>query len=288
VAATGTPHPFGIIVLCPRRARGRRGAITAAAAARMWPVSLSWTVLGAGTPYPRPDSACSGYLLAAGGQRVWVDAGPGTLANLQRHAALTRLSAIWVSHMHADHSADLLGAYYALVYGGVAPEGKLPVFGPPGWGDRLAGFLGKPGPGFLDDVFEVRELRDGHQADLGPLRLTARAVHHAVEAYALRAEYDGHALVYSGDTGPCQALDELAAGADMLVCEAGAPDRQASTLYGHQTPEDVGGLARRAGAGRLLVTHVTPFLTPGEAARRAAAVFGGRTMAAREGDVHTA
>jgi ribonuclease BN (tRNA processing enzyme) len=260
----------------------------AADAVRMWPVPLSWTVLGAGTPYPRPGNACSGYLLAAGEQRVWVDAGPGTLANLQRYTALTRLSAVWVSHMHADHSADLLAAYYALAYGGLAPKARLPVFGPAGWAGRLAGFLGKPGPGFLDRVFEVRELHDGHQAGLGDLRLTARAVHHEVEAYALRATCEGHTLAYSGDTGPCRELAELAAGADLLVCEAGAAGRQAGMPQWHQTPEDAGEMARRAGAGRLLVTHVTPSLTPGEAVRRAARVFGGPTLAAREGDVHTA
>ncbi|WP_228551669.1 hypothetical protein [Mumia zhuanghuii] len=40
------------------------------------------TILGTATPYPMPERACSGYLLAAGSARVWVDAGPGTLANL--------------------------------------------------------------------------------------------------------------------------------------------------------------------------------------------------------------
>src|SRR3954470_19643932 len=94
---------------------------------------MSLTVLGAGTPYPRPGRACSGYLVRAGQTQVWVDAGPGTLANLQRYTAPTELSAIWLSHMHADHSADLLPATYALALADRRAPAPIPVYGPPGW-----------------------------------------------------------------------------------------------------------------------------------------------------------
>jgi ribonuclease BN (tRNA processing enzyme) len=76
------------------------------------------TVLGSSGTYPAAGRACSGYLLEAdeGGRttRVWVDTGPGTLANLLRVADLPSLDAIWVSHLHVDHVGDLLAANYAL------------------------------------------------------------------------------------------------------------------------------------------------------------------------------
>jgi ribonuclease BN (tRNA processing enzyme) len=59
---------------------------------------------------------------------VWVDAGPCSLANLQRDTSLAGLDAIWISHLHVDHCADRLGAFYALAYWYVAgqlPSGRL-------------------------------------------------------------------------------------------------------------------------------------------------------------------
>lgn len=82
---------------------------------------LSLTVLGTASPHPGPGRPCSGYLLRGAGAEVWVDAGPGTFAELQRHTDPDRLTAIWISHLHADHSADLLAAAYALAYGGMTP-----------------------------------------------------------------------------------------------------------------------------------------------------------------------
>ena len=45
-------------------------------------------------------------------------------------------------------------------------------------------------------------------------------VDHPVPAYAIRVTHGGRSLVYSGDTGPCTALDEMAKGCDVFLCEA--------------------------------------------------------------------
>ncbi|WP_369245721.1 MBL fold metallo-hydrolase [Streptomyces sp. R41] len=247
-------------------------------------MSLGLTVLGTASPHPQPGRPCSGYLLRGGGAEVWVDAGPGSFAELQRHTDPARLDAIWISHLHADHCADLLAAAYGLAYGGLTPSAPLPVYGPPELGRRLAGFFGRSDPGFLGAVFDFRTLHDGHEARLGELRLHARAVVHDTEAYGLRVECEGSVLAYSGDSGPCPALAELAVGADLFLCEADIDRHRGSERQVHLTPEDAGAVAERAGVGELLVTHVGPTLTPESATERAAAVFGGRTATAREGD----
>jgi arginase family enzyme/ribonuclease BN (tRNA processing enzyme) len=251
-------------------------------------MSLTLTVLGTATPYPLPGRACSGYLLSAGQTQVWMDAGPGSLANLQRHTSPDRLSAIWLSHLHADHAADLLSAYYALAFADLRAPAPIPVYAPAGCAQRLAGFFAQPTPDFLNTVFDIRELHDGHQIKIGGLQLTSRAVHHDIEGFGLRAEYEGRTIVYSGDSGPCTALDELAVDADLLLCEAEATSWPADSPQWHHTPEDAGALARRARVRQLIVTHVGPFLTPEEATSRAAAVFGGPTLTAREGDAYSA
>jgi ribonuclease BN (tRNA processing enzyme) len=247
---------------------------------------LTLTVLGTASPHPGPGRPCSGYLLAGGGAEVWVDAGPGTFAALQQHTDPARLTAIWISHLHADHSADLLAAAYAFAHGGMAPAAPVPVYAPQDCARRLAGFLGRPDVDFLKDVFDFRPLYDGHDVRHWNLRLTARAVAHDSEAYGLRAECQGSVLAYSGDSGPCPALDELALRADLFLCEADL-DAHREGEQVHLTPEDAGRIAHQARVRRLLVTHVGPTLTRETATARAAAVSGRPTAAAVEGETHT-
>ncbi|MEV8535563.1 MBL fold metallo-hydrolase [Streptomyces sp. NPDC051211] len=246
------------------------------------PDPLHLTVLGSATPYPAPDNPCSGYLLVHAGTRLWVDAGTGTLAALQRHARIDALDGIWISHLHADHCADLLTAYYALCYADIQLTTPIPLFGPPGIADRLAAFLTNgPTRSPVESAFAVHELYDGHTARVGRLSLTSRAVEHGLPAFALRAEADGASLVYSGDCAPCPALTGLAAGCDLLLCEAdGTPD-------GHHTPEQAGATAAAAGAGRLIVTHVGHTLTPEQAVARAATRFPGPIAHATPGRTFT-
>ncbi|MGW1165221.1 MBL fold metallo-hydrolase [Streptomyces sp. NPDC002550] len=250
---------------------------------------LTLTVLGTASPHPGPDRPCSGYLLSGGGAEVWVDAGPGTFAALQRHTDPARLTAIWISHLHADHSADLLPAAYAFAYGGMTPAVPIPVYAPQDCARRLAGFLGRADVDFLKGVFDFRALYDGHDVRHWNLRLTARAVAHDTEAYGLRAECQGSVLAYSGDSGPCAALGELASRADLLLCEADIDTHRDGEHQEqvHLTPEDAGRIAHAARVRELLVTHVGPTLTREAATARAAAVSGRPTRAAVEGAVHT-
>ncbi|MFJ9036821.1 MBL fold metallo-hydrolase [Streptomyces sp. NPDC102406] len=246
------------------------------------------TILGCATPYPSVDNPCSGYLVSNGGTRIWVDAGSGTLGPLQRHVRLDELDAIWISHLHADHSADLLTAYYGALYADIRLAAPIPLYGPPGIADRLAGFLtNTPARSPIESAFAVTELHDGHQATIGSLRLTSRAVVHDIPAFAVRIEAAGRSLVYSGDTAPCASLTQLAEGCDVLLCEAESAQAPVEGDQVHHTPEDAGDTARAARAERLIVTHVGRFLTPQEAVTRASARFDGPVDHATPGATFT-
>ncbi|MER7750794.1 MBL fold metallo-hydrolase [Kitasatospora sp. NPDC097643] len=247
---------------------------------------LRLTVLGSASPYPGPDNPCSGYLVSSGATHVWVDAGTGTLGPLRRHVRLDELSAIWISHLHADHCADLLTAFYGARYADLRLAAPIPLYGPPGIADRLADFLTNTAVRSpIESAFAVTELTDGHRVSVGPpgepgqsdqLVLTSRAVRHDVPAFALRVDGAGRSLVYSGDSAPCAALTELASGCDALLCEADlAQAPAAGEPQVHHTPEDAGDTATAARAGRLIVTHLGPFLTPEPAVARAATRFAG-------------
>jgi ribonuclease BN (tRNA processing enzyme) len=249
------------------------------------------TVLGSSGTYPAAGRACSGYLLEAdeGGRRtrVWVDAGPGTLSNLLRVTELPILDAIWVSHLHVDHVGDLLAANYALRYGDFQPPPKaVPVFGPTDWVSHVRPFLttGESEP--IDGTFEVHDLHDGEQVDLGPLRLEAVATVHSVETYAVRASAGGRTIAYSADSGSCDALGRLADQADLFICEAAWQEWPEGVPPIHLTPQLAGEWAAKARARRLLLTHLRPGSDPAVAAALAAETYGGPVGVATELEVH--
>ncbi|GAB7182969.1 MBL fold metallo-hydrolase [Kitasatospora sp. Ki12] len=250
---------------------------------------LRLAVLGSATPYPSADNPCSGYLVSGGGARVWVDAGTGTLGPLQRHVRLDELDAIWISHLHADHCADLLTAYYGALYADLRLAAPIPLYAPPGTADRLADFLtntARRSP--VESAFAVAELTDGHRVEVGPLTLTSRSVEHGMPAFALRVAAGGRSLVYSGDTAPCPALTELARDCDLLLCEAESAEPEPDAGAGlHHTPEQAGATAAAARAARLVVTHVGRAMTPAEAVGRAEAHFAGPVAHADPGATFT-
>ncbi|CAB45464.1 MULTISPECIES: MBL fold metallo-hydrolase [Streptomyces] len=252
---------------------------------------LRFTVLGSASPYPRAGNPCSGYLVEGGGgggggggeggggvTRLWMDAGSGTLGALREHIRLDQLDGIWISHLHADHCADLLTAYYGLLYAEVELAAPVPLLAPPGIADRLADFLTNgPARSPVEDAFRVVELHDRHRARIGGLTLTSRAVSHGMPAFGVRVETeDGARLAYSGDSAPCEALTQLADDCTVLLCEAdSAQAPPAGTEAVHHTPEEAGTTAATAGAHRLVVTHLGPFLEPSAALDRAAARYQG-------------
>jgi ribonuclease BN (tRNA processing enzyme) len=232
-------------------------------------MAFTVTVLGSATPYPRPDNPCSGYLLRHGATKIWLDAGPGTLAALQEHTAPDELDAVWVSDLHADHVADLLPAVYALLFADLPPRKPIPLYGPPGTAARLSAFLSNTGRAPIEQAFAVHELHDGHRARVGDLELTSVAVAHGFPAFGLRATDGTRTLAYSGDTGPCDALTKLADGADLFLCEADSDEPSAV----HLTPAEAGRVA--TGAARLLLTHVGHTITARDAVAQAAEHFPG-------------
>ncbi|WP_382309050.1 MBL fold metallo-hydrolase [Herbiconiux sp. UC225_62] len=253
------------------------------------------TVLGTSTPYPRPGNACSGYLLqseAEPGERptsVWIDAGSGTLAELQRYLHPADLDAIWISHRHADHTADLLVAYYALRFAERSPEHPIPLIGPEGLLERMAAFLGPSSVDELPRVFDAQEMSGWGGRMIGSLRLEWGPVQHGVPAFGLAVSDGSTRFAYSGDSAPCVSLEELAEGAATLLVEAGydAGPTSGDDAPAHHTPEDAGRTASAAAVPRLVLTHIAGTVSPADAVSRASAHFAGETLAATPGDILT-
>ncbi|ARZ69907.1 MBL fold metallo-hydrolase [Streptomyces sp. HU2014] len=248
---------------------------------------MKLTVVGCSGSFPSEGSACSSYLVEADGFRLLLDMGNGALGELQRHIGLYDLDAILLSHLHPDHCIDMCGYFVARYYrheGGRA--GPLPVYGPEGTEHRLATAYGDvPDERSMGEVFDFRTLTPGAFA-LGPLTVRTDRVRHPVEAFAFRVEHDGRSLVYSGDTGPCEALHTLALGTDLLLCEASFTYGKEDIPDLHLNGREAGEHAARAGVGRLVLTHIPPWTDPLTNLRDARDVFDGPTELARTGAVY--
>jgi ribonuclease BN (tRNA processing enzyme) len=232
-------------------------------------------VLGSNGTYPTPGCPCSGFLVEAGSTALMLDAGPGTVAALQAAGAVARLSALLVTHAHPDHCADVF-SLFNLLRMGPEPRSGLPALAPAGLAAGLARFLGAGEDHSFHRVFDWQTVAAGDRVGIGDLELTFGLADHQVTTLVTSCAGGGRRLVYSADTGPGGDLAALAAGADLLLCEAtfqGEPEG-AGWPY-HLSAAGAGVLAREAGARRLLLTHLSPMLDPERSVAEAAAVFGG-------------
>ena len=250
---------------------------------------MKLTIVGCSGSYPGPDSAASCYLLEAehtseGETRTWrvlLDLGNGALGQLHRYADPLVVDAVFVSHLHADHCLDLCGYYVMRKYHPTGPQPRIPVWGPDGTADRMARAYDLPVDPGMHEEFDFRAY-DG-RVELGPFVVEARQVVHPVTAYALTVTAGGRTLVYSGDTGPCDALDQVATGADVLLAEASFETGADNPPDLHLTGADCGRTAARAGVGRLVLTHVPPWHDPAVAEAEARGEWSGPVELARAG-----
>jgi len=251
------------------------------------PDGLHVLLCGAGGPLPDPVRSGPCVAVIAGRQMVVVDAGSGAARNLGRMQLPPGLvEVLFLTHFHSDH-IDGLGELALLRWTGNARTSPLPVYGPNGVEEVVAGFVRayqqdvayrvahhgpetvppggagmtarpfpEPGQGEAPVVYEA----DG-------LRVTAFAVDHEPvrPAVGYRFEYGGRSVVVSGDTAKSPNLQAQAKGVDLLVHEALAAHLVARM---HAAAEATG----RKNLAKITSDIPEYHTTPVEAAEIAAAV----------------
>lgn len=239
--------------------------------------------VGTGAAFGDAGDVQSSYLLRAGDRAVVLDLGSGAVSALAHHLPPEDLDAVVISHAHPDHCVDLFGLHVRMAWG--PGQGRvIPVFGPEGLAGRLAAFSdSEPWPAQQGLRMEVLSPGSG-EVDLGGgVRLLHREVPHLPPTHALRVEHGGSALCYSADCGPDDALVRLAHGCDVLLCECTFGPDPVPEGVPHLNGRHAGDIARRAGVGRLLLTHRQPGHDPDAALAQAREAFGGRVDWARPG-----
>ena len=252
------------------------------------------TILGKSPSWQDAGGACSGYLVEDQGFRLLLDCGNGVFGKLRARLDYLDVHAVLITHLHADHFLDLIPFAYALTYSprqGDAPAQPV-LHVPAGARDVFRRVVGAWGSEeLIEAAFRLREYEPAETLHAGPFTLRLQSVPHYVPTCAVEVTAAGGAgrrFVFAADLAPSDALATFAAGADLLLIEATLPEPEPEPdgRRGHLTAAEAGEHGRRAGVGRLVLTHITDELDAGRALAEAGQAFGGPVEVAREGAVY--
>ena len=292
------------------------------------PANVFITLGTAGGPEGEANRSQPANALLVGNDLYLVDAGDGAAGQLKKAGfRLPQVRGIFLSHNHFDHTGGML-AILGLRMQLNAYE-PLTIYGPPGTKTFIEGLLagmepareaayGMPGRSWTANV-EVTELVDGAIIELDGLEVTvAENTHFKIpensgvaekaKSLSFRFDMDDRSIVYTGDTGPSEAVEKLARNADILVSEMmdipavldairkvnpNMPQRQLDGIEWHfrahhVLPHQVGEMAANAGVDQVVVTHMVPSIENEEMAARyrteIAKTFDGKIVIASDFD----
>ena len=320
-ASTALPHVFAAIAL----------AFSAPSLAQTKAPEKGTVLVTLGTsggPLPRAGRTQSSNLLVVNGTPYLIDAGDGATRRIVRAGYdFRKVGKVFITHPHSDHTnglATLLNAQWeyqrreptdvygygveALVRGAIAyltPNAEIR------WSE------GKRTK--MADVFKGHDVAPGMVYQDANVRVTAVENTHfnfapdspgagKYRSYSYRFDTPGRSIVFTGDTGPSEALTELAKGADVLVTEVTVGDDVIAVMKKngnwdtkttaekegwirhmkeeHVTPEQVGQMAAAAGVKTVVMTHLSPTLDPKDDFKRYVAAarrfYAGRIVIAKD------
>jgi len=262
---------------------------------------MKLTVLGKSPSWQDAGGACSGYLIEEDGVAVLLDCGNGVFSKLRRYRDYTSVDAIVISHLHADHFLDLVPFAYALTYAprqqpvpvdrwpGTEHPARPKLYAPHGAQQVFEQVVSAWGPGdLISNAFEIIEYDPSKSFDVGRLRFSFQSVPHFTETFAIdiASTNGGGRITYGADCRPNEELVEFAKGTDLLMIEATIPRPERSGDRGHLTPQEAADHAQRAGAKRVVLTHMSDELDELWIRKCACGIFRGKVEVAREGAVY--
>jgi ribonuclease Z len=241
-------------------------------------------ILGSGSPLPDPARAGPSTLVRTTAGDLLFDCGRGVLMRAAAVASgAAAFRALFLTHLHSDHVTDLNDIFTMRWVMSLSPN-PLPVVGPFGTAAllRATEAMLEPDIGYRlahhDDLrwrpsSTVTEVEGGAVVEDGTVRVTAALTDHAPvrPTLAFRIDDGDRSVVIAGDTVPCPGLDELSAGADVLVHTVVRRDlidhiglpRLTDVLDYHSSVPEAAETAARAGVRTLVLTHLVPAPAPG-------------------------
>jgi ribonuclease BN (tRNA processing enzyme) len=223
----------------------------------MAPVRLRF--LGCGDAFSSGARLQACLQLEGASEPVLIDCGATVLVSLKRERIdPASVGYVVLSHLHGDHFA---GVPWLILDGQFAGRDRpLVIAGPPDTERRLKLAFEALYPGTMSGdrsfAMSVVEVHERAPAEIGPAVVTAFAVAHSSGApsNALRVQYGGKVIAYSGDTEWTDTLLEVARGADLFVCECNFFDKK---VPGHLDFKTLSAQLPRLECERLVITHMS-------------------------------
>jgi ribonuclease BN (tRNA processing enzyme) len=219
---------------------------------------VSLRFLGCGDAFAAGGRFHTSFYLEGGEEPLLIDCGATTLVALKR-AGIDSTGIGWVvlSHLHGDH----FGGLPWLILDGqfMARKKPLVIAGPAETEERFRQAFAALYPGGPDAErqfsIEVIEMGERAPVELGPAVITSFEVIHtpATNPHALRVEYGGRVIAYSGDTEWTDALLEVADGSDLFICECQEYERH---VPGHLNYRTLAEKRAEFGCKRLVINHL--------------------------------
>ncbi|MBI5409416.1 MAG: MBL fold metallo-hydrolase [Nitrospirae bacterium] len=238
-------------------------------------------VLGSGTCVPSLKRNAPGYYLEAEGFQIIVDCGSGALLQLERAGKSYKdVDAVFITHKHPDHFADLMPLIHALL---ATPKFKrekdLFIIAPKGFNEyydkAIGSIFGKP----EDFSIQLMEMED--KMNFGPFYVFFAKTVHAKDSIAYRFEYKDRSVVFTGDADYDHGIIQLSINADLLIADCSFPDSMKAPK--HLSAKECGLVAKKADVKKLLLSHLYPADTPDvDRVKEAQEVFDGEVVLAED------
>jgi ribonuclease Z len=275
-------------------------------------------LLGTGNPNPSPEQSGCALALVVNDVPYVVDFGPGLI---RKAAALSpryggsieglnvkNIKKAFLTHLHSDHTTgypDLILTPWVM-----GRDKPLEVYGPAGIKEmtehileaysediryRLYGTEPANDNGWLVDCHEI--LKDGLFYQDEHIKAEAFRVPHGTwpNAWGFRFTTPDRVIVISGDSAPSEKIIEYASGADILVHEvyshAGYEKKteswKAYHSEHHTSTLELGGIARRADPGLVVLYHILFWgASEEELLDEISGIYDGKVIVGRDLDIY--
>ncbi len=252
---------------------------------------MKMTVIGGSAACPNPGDAGSSYLITHDRFSLLLDCGPDSISKLRQQTRLRDIGAVVISHLHSDHTLDLVPFRYGLRYIPGGRGERIPLWMPPGGRafldqlGRVFALGGEANEPFFDTEFAIDEYEPDMPFVVGPYSISFMPTRHFIDCWAMRIRAGGRDLAYLADSAPIDALVDFARDADLAICEATLPIDGAGSPEnsGHMTSAQAGEIAQRAGVRHLVLTHRWAEHDIEESVREVRATFAGAVTIAASG-----
>jgi ribonuclease BN (tRNA processing enzyme) len=216
-------------------------------------------LLGSGTGVPSLRRSSPGLMIISDQTCILIDSGPGTLRKMLEAGITYRdVDLILYTHLHPDHTSDLVPALFACKYGDFPREKDLLCMGGPGFKSFFKELKKLYGPWIEPQSYHLTVKEVSKETLLyRDLKILSKPMAHIPGSVGYRMEFrDGKSIAISGDTDYCQNIIDLGFEVTLLVLECSFPDGK--KVEGHLTPSLAGRVGLESHCKKLLLTHLYP------------------------------